>query len=121
MSGIIAAARTFSIPAIVQAQPQLLSSSARHSSCGGTVADAASGASSPHGDAVPRAAVRKAIKDAVQKPRGARGGRRASRKLVQGITPEHMMYWVSQADIAAQLRCKDDISAIPGIEVEQMA
>jgi len=38
---------------------------------------------------------------------GARGGRRAPRKRLRGITPEHMLYWVLQADIAVQLRCGD--------------
>ena len=26
-----------------------------------------------------------------------------------GVTPEHMLYWVSQADVAAQLRCIDTV------------
>ncbi len=43
---------------------------------------------------------------AVSKQRGVRGGRRASRKRISGITPEHMLYWVLQADIAVQLRCE---------------
>jgi len=38
---------------------------------------------------------------------GVRGGRRAPRKRLSGITPEHMLYWVLQADIAVQLRCDD--------------
>jgi len=38
---------------------------------------------------------------------GAKGGRRAPRKRISGIMPEHMLYWVSQADIAVLLRCDD--------------
>ncbi|DBB00787.1 hypothetical protein WJX77_001536 [Trebouxia sp. C0004] len=48
------------------------------------------------------------VKAAVSKQRGARGGRRAARKRISGITPEHMLYWVLQADIAVQLRCEDN-------------
>lgn len=51
-------------------------------------------------------AVAQTVKAAVSKQRGARGGRRASRKRISGITPEHMLYWVLQADIAVQLRCE---------------
>lgn len=65
------------------------------------------------GLAVPPAAVRKAIKEASKKSRGARGGRRAAKRIVHGITPEHMLYWVSQADIARQLRCDSSHTAVP--------
>lgn len=51
-------------------------------------------------------AVAHTVKAAVSKQRGVRGGRRASRKRISGITPEHMLYWVLQADIAVQLRCE---------------
>ena len=51
-------------------------------------------------------AVAHTVKAAVSKQRGVRGGRRAPRKRISGITPEHMLYWVLQADIAMQLRCE---------------
>ena len=51
-------------------------------------------------------AVAHTVKAAVSKQRGVRGGRRAARKRISGITPEHMLYWVLQADIAVQLRCE---------------
>ena len=62
----------------------------------------------PHG----HEAVAHSVKAAVSKQRGVRGGRRASRKRLSGITPEHMLYWVLQADIAVQLRCEQTDGAV---------
>ena len=45
-----------------------------------------------------------------KQPHSARRRRRKRQdSFPTGITPEHMLYWVSQADIAAQLRCTDGI------------
>ena len=46
-----------------------------------------------------------------RQPQAARKRKHKRRDPSAGITPEHMLYWVSQADIAAQLRCTD--TAIP--------
>lgn len=40
-----------------------------------------------------------------RQPRAARKRKHKRRDPSAGITPEHMLYWVSQADVAAQLRC----------------
>ena len=45
-------------------------------------------------------------------PCAARKRRRKRRDPLAGITPEHMLYWVSQADIAAQLRCDDSAAPV---------
>ncbi len=43
---------------------------------------------------------------------GVRGDRRASRKSLSGITAEHMLFWVLQADIAVQLRCGNSAGVV---------
>lgn len=42
-----------------------------------------------------------------RQPHAARKRKHKRRDSSAGVTPEHMLYWVSQADIAAQLRCND--------------
>lgn len=42
-----------------------------------------------------------------RQPHAARKRKHKRRDPTAGITPEHMLYWVSQADIAAQLRGND--------------
>ena len=68
----------------------------------------------------PLAAAAVAGKTAAKKGRGVRGGRRAPKKRIAGISPEHMLYWVSQADIAMQLRCEDN-DVNPGLAVQLSA
>lgn len=78
----------------------------------------------------PLVAAAVAGKTAAKKGRGVRGGRRAPKKRIAGISPEHMLYWVSQADIAMQLRCEDNdlhpslavqLSAVPSEREEAVA
>ena len=78
----------------------------------------------------PLVAAAGAGKTAAKKGRGVRGGRRAPKKRIAGISPEHMLYWVSQADIAMQLRCEDNdlnpslavqLSAVPSEREEAAA
>ena len=40
---------------------------------------------------------------------GAKRRRKKRRDPAAGVTPEHMLYWVSQADVAAQLQCNDAV------------
>ncbi len=68
-----------------------------------------------------QAAVQETVKAPVSKQRGVRGGRRAARRHPNGITPEHMLYWVSQADVAMQLRCDGEPDAAPSIAASQHA
>lgn len=42
-------------------------------------------------------------------PHSARKRKHKRRDPSTGVTPEHMLYWVSQDDIAAQLRCTDTV------------
>lgn len=42
-----------------------------------------------------------------RQPQAARKRKQKQRDPSTGVTPEHMLYWVSQADVAAQLRCTD--------------
>ena len=44
-----------------------------------------------------------------RQPDAARKRKHKRRDPSAGITPEHMLYWISQADIAAQLRCNDTV------------
>lgn len=38
---------------------------------------------------------------------GLRAAKRVPADVMTGLTPEHMLYWVSQADVAQQLRCTE--------------
>lgn len=62
--------------------------------------------------AVPAAAVLPAAQVLPGKYRQPHAARKRKHKRCDpstGVTPEHMLYWVSQADIAAQLRCIDTV------------
>ena len=110
---VIAAAQGNAVPASLHSLA--CCGPANQQGCTESALDSTPQLTSQAGLAVPPAAVRKAIKEASKKSRGARGGRRAARRAVRGITPEHMLYWVSQADIAQQLRCNSsqDHAAMP--------
>ena len=56
-----------------------------------------------------------AIPGRCSQPHVARKRKHKRRDASSGITPEHMLYWVSQADIAAQLRCTDEASHEAGL------
>ena len=88
--------------------------------CGDVILESPSGDISPvtHGQKpTPSSAAGKTAATAVCKQRGVRGGRRAPKKHPR-ITPEHMLYWVSQADIAMELRC-NDIDTPPEVAASQ--
>lgn len=80
--------------------------------CGDVILESPSGQKPTPSSAAGRTAA-----TAVCKQRGVRGGRRAPKKHPR-ITPEHMLYWVSQADIAMELRC-NDIDTPPEVAASQ--
>lgn len=59
-----------------------------------------------------------AIPGRCSQPHVARKRKHKRRDASSGITPEHMLYWVTQADIAAQLRCTDEASPEAGLMPE---
>ncbi|DBA78474.1 hypothetical protein WJX79_008004 [Trebouxia sp. C0005] len=100
---LVAAAQIADIPASLHTQPEAGPSGLQHWPYKeGHLTGTSAASQEPHA----REAVVHTVKAAVSKQRGVRGGRRAPRKHISGITPEHMLYWVLQADIAVQLRCE---------------
>ena len=100
---LVAAAQIADIPSSLHAQPEAGPSGLQQLPYKEKHIMAVTAAShGPHA----HEAIAHTVKAAVSKQRGVRGGRRASRKRISGITPEHMLYWVLQADIAVQLRCE---------------
>ena len=50
-----------------------------------------------------------------KQPQPARRRKQKRRDPSAGVTPEHMLYWVSQADVAAQLRCTDTVCSAAAV------
>ena len=50
-----------------------------------------------------------------KQPQTARRRKQKRRDPSAGVTPEHMLYWVSQADVAAQLRCTDTVCSAAAV------
>jgi len=109
---LVAAAQVADVPSSLHMQPEAGPSGLRQLPYKeGHLMAVTAASHKPHANE----AIAQTVKAAVSKQRGVRGGRRAPRKRVSGITPEHMLYWVLQADIAVQLRCEqtDGVVSMP--------
>jgi len=102
---LVAAAQTADVPSSLHTQPEVSPSGLQQLPYkDGHLMGMTAAGHEPHA----HDADAQTVKAAVSKQRGVRGGRRAPRKRISGITPEHMLYWVLQADIAVQLRCEQN-------------
>lgn len=56
-----------------------------------------------------------------RQPQAGRKRRQKRRDPSTGVTPEHMLYWVSQADVAEQLRCTDAVCSAAAVLLPEAA
>lgn len=70
-------------------------------------------------DVVPTAAA--PLPGKCRQPQAARRRKKKRHGPSTGVTPEHMLYWVSQADVAAQLRCTETACSAASVLLPEAA